>query len=292
LPFKVAEVTTYAGGLGCFATRPIAFGELILREAPVLVADDDDASGRQLEAAVARLTPEARDAVFSLVDSQEQEQGGGDGSNAKTAAGIVRSNAYPTEEGQGGLFPVFARFNHSCTPNVSHRWNGDVGQRLVFATRAVQAGEELLNNYVPTTMATAARQSSLREKFGFDCSCSACTQPSQESSDACRVRAAELDEAAYRHISRGRYKEGIAAVEEHIALLEQEGLASPAALVRACYDGYQACAHGGDNKGALAWLTKVYGYTKQSDLEGSAGLKELEAAMRQLSEDNDDDDES
>ena len=72
---------------------------------------------------------------------------------------------------------------------------------------------------------------------------------------------------------------------------KEEKLDSPAAMVRACYDGYQACAHGDDGKGALAWLTRVYDYTRQSDLEGSRDLKELESAIRQMKDDQDDDDD-
>ena len=54
--------------------------------------------------------------------------------------------SYPTSESQGGLFPIFARFNHSCTPNVTHRFSK--GKRCVFAARDIRCDEELFNSYV------------------------------------------------------------------------------------------------------------------------------------------------
>ena len=55
---------------------------------------------------------------------------------------------YPTTAGKGGLFPIFARFNHSCAQNVTHHF--EEGYRRVFAARDICCGEELLNSYIYT----------------------------------------------------------------------------------------------------------------------------------------------
>jgi hypothetical protein len=62
---------------------------------------------------------------------------------------------YPTAPGEGGLFAVFARFNHACTPNVTHRF--EEGLRRVFAARDIERGEELLNSYVPPEQSRTKR---------------------------------------------------------------------------------------------------------------------------------------
>ena len=43
-----------------------------------------------------------------------------------------------------GLYLEAALFNHSCSPNVTHRWDPAQRVRVVFASRDIAEGEELL----------------------------------------------------------------------------------------------------------------------------------------------------
>ena len=312
--FKTASVEKYDGGIGCFATRDIRKGEVVLIERPVVVAKDvgggigrgaADASKAgaeaRLDAAVAALSEADRAKVFALTDVHSSGGGGGGGgggSSEATALGIFRTNAYPTAGGEGGLFPLFARFNHACTPNVSHRWcpadsvpadggpGAGGGVRAVFAARDIAAGEELLNSYIEPAAPRHERRAALRAQFGFDCTCAACAlgddAATLRESDRRRARAGALDDEIFGHIRSGRYAPALAAVEERLALLEAEGLAAPAVRVRVCYDAYQACAHrdgGGGGADAGAWLRRVLKNTELSDLPGSSNLAELRGAV-------------
>ncbi|KAJ1322957.1 SET and MYND domain-containing protein 4 [Microdochium nivale] len=71
------------------------------------------------------------------------------------------------------IFPTAARINHSCEPNVVFA----VDHHGVYHLRArqrVRPGEELLVNYVPGFLSTAARKKETLENHGFVCACPRC----------------------------------------------------------------------------------------------------------------------
>ncbi|CAD7939002.1 unnamed protein product [Amoebophrya sp. A120] len=112
-------------------------------------------------------------------------------SGVKSAAGIFQSNAYSFDSGhavfsnrdtgnaQWGLYPLTAKLNHSCRPNVafSHDFKKDWVMRT-FASRDIQAGEEICHCYSREIcfQPRAARQKYFEEQFGFHCECEACTK--------------------------------------------------------------------------------------------------------------------
>lgn len=125
---------------------------------------------------------------------------------------IFRSNAFsivPADVRGGGswgtrwgMFPRMARINHSCRPNVANLWvpsggddsdSGDTsaarGHHVVWTTRDMAPGEELLIGYVNLLQDTAARQRSLNQ-FGFQCECPVCCEArdGNPSSDEQRVQ--------------------------------------------------------------------------------------------------------
>ena len=74
---------------------------------------------------------------------------------------------------QAGIFPIAARFNHDCCPNVAQTWNENLKCLTIHAIRHIEEGEELCDSYVPLCQPSALRKEELRA-YGFDCACSVC----------------------------------------------------------------------------------------------------------------------
>lgn len=275
--YKFSRVTAYDGGIGAYATRPIKRGEVILREPPILRTTME-----ALERDAAGLDDTSRKRLFSLCDWRAERE-----KRAKTALGIFRANGYPAPRADGsegaGVFLAFSRFNHSCGPNVHHAWYPGADEKVVYAARDVEAGEELLTNYVDLFAPRAERRAALAERFGFDCACPRCGLRDPSASDARRRRLSALDESVFEHTRRGRYAEALRDAEARIAALTEEGLDSPANLVRTCHDAYQASAHSGASPEATRkWLRRVLDHSRQCEPPGSDELARLTAELAKL----------
>ena len=273
--YRFQRVDAYDGGIGAFATRDIKQGELILREKPICTT-----TLASLDRVEASLDATARKRLFSLCDWRATAAGA-----PKTALGVFQANGYPAPAAAGGdeagVFLHFSRFNHSCRPNVSHTWHA-FAEKCVFAARDVAAGEELSNNYVELCEPGAARRATLADRFGFACACVACTAPDEAASDARRTQLAALDDECYQLCRRGRHAKAVKVAERRLALLAEEGLDAPAALLRTCHDAYQAMDHAGDVEGAALWLRRVLAHSRKVEPPDSPELARLEAQLAKL----------
>ncbi len=110
-----------------------------------------------------------------------------DADSGKRLWGIIFSNAFYNSESMsnsanlknGKIFRptlhfLAAKLNHSCSPNVGYDFSSNL-QRM-FTTRDVKKGEELLDCYSDVVYHEPAwvRRAFLKEKYNFDCQCSAC----------------------------------------------------------------------------------------------------------------------
>lgn len=212
-------------GLGAFATRWIPKHTRVLVEAPQFVivppeSDSDSNSGpsssptpiandilSQIQSCFNKLKP-ADQAVY---EACHEHRFSGEPDSGRLFY-IFRSNAFsivPVDVldsqrwgTRWGMFPQMARINHSCQPNMANLWApgaGDTvggtaaGHQLVWTTRDIAPGEELLISYVNLLQDTAARQQSL-DQFGFQCDCSVCreVQSGNASLDERRVQVGDL----------------------------------------------------------------------------------------------------
>ncbi|OAA54837.1 oxysterol-binding protein [Niveomyces insectorum RCEF 264] len=110
-------------------------------------------------------------------------------SSSSSSSSSSFSTDQKTTTTRWGMFPLMARINHSCRPNVANLWvpTGDAaeeedsdddkaatyGHHVVWTTRDVAPGEELLISYVNLLQDTAGRQRSL-DQYGFRCGCPVC----------------------------------------------------------------------------------------------------------------------
>jgi hypothetical protein len=76
-----------------------------------------------------------------------------------------------------GFFPLFARINHSCAPNIKLEPPLDVaGPLALVALRPLQAGEELSFHYLGEGIERSAQRRELLQQFAFRCACPQCRQ--------------------------------------------------------------------------------------------------------------------
>ncbi|KAJ8607624.1 hypothetical protein CTAYLR_005775 [Chrysophaeum taylorii] len=252
--YRFKRVEAYDGGIGAFATRPIPRGELVLREEPIVTGR----SVEEVEVAVGALGPTERKKFYSLL--------------GKTALEIFETNGYPCGERAGVMFEL-SRFNHSCRPNCGHHWEG--GFQFLYAIRDVARGEELTTNYVPLAQPRAARRAGLP----FECRCAAC-EPLDAASDARRIRISDLDGEIFAAARSRKSEKAAALATERLALLEEEGIDEPRAMVRTCNDAYQAMVS--DDDRARVWLKKLYKFSLLCEPPDSPVLRDLEAKLKTL----------
>lgn len=72
-----------------------------------------------------------------------------------------------------GCYPNTALLNHSCAPSCVLAFDGPRVE--VRTLRAVDAGDELTHCYVDLCLSTRQRRVTLRERYGFECTCPRCT---------------------------------------------------------------------------------------------------------------------
>jgi hypothetical protein len=131
-----------------------------------------------------------------------------DGTDSKTAGGIVRTNSYGfksdlTEAGvrgagftpgggntpvamDAGLYQIACRANHSCSPNVRKEFL-EGGRMRVYATKPIGEGAEILCCYGGSHLPVAQRRDYLKSRYAFWCKCDRCrTEAGECSASVCQ----------------------------------------------------------------------------------------------------------
>ncbi|KAL1742041.1 hypothetical protein HDZ31DRAFT_44110, partial [Schizophyllum fasciatum] len=179
--FTIADLP--GRGKGLIAVRDIERGELLIREEPLFRVPFSTADPKGIIAAGLRnASPEGRAAFLNL--SYVGLPGDFDpAADPDThALAIFQTNAV-SAGGQVGIFPRMARLNHGCVRafNSVYSWRENEGALVVLALRPIAKGEELLTTYFDTKRARDERRAHLRERYGFECSCSVCALPEEQS---------------------------------------------------------------------------------------------------------------
>jgi len=231
-------------GMGVLATRRILKGEMVHREAPLLIANSGSTSWNSWEEEVrtllADLDAEGRQSFWELADSHAEGR-------EKTTLGILRTNGLPVDledrSDMIGIYAMLSRFNHSCAHNVNNSWQADIGVEVLHANRDIEPGEELCITYIDLFQTLEARRAELLTVFKFQCGCEACSLMGDEQtrSDFCRHRLGQLREALPQS---GPLVERVVA--KLSALVDEELGGNPPAKCCACSVGYQVAAALGD----------------------------------------------
>lgn len=137
-----------------------------------------------------------------------------------------------------GVFPLLARFAHSCTPSAGFHWSALQHRMLVHALAPTPSSALPTIWLVDPFTPARARREALRARFGFRCRCPTCELPEDllQLSDARRAQVAELWRDMPHHQDARR---AVDAVESALALLAEEGLVGFRGCF--CYDAFQYC---------------------------------------------------
>lgn len=103
------------------------------------------------------------------------------------ASASSASSSSPSADTRLALFPITARFNHSCEPNCGMFVNRH-GHSVVYTVTAVPTGTELCIGYVNELLlqSTSVRQHELWTSHEFHCRCDRCLRTSESLSHSDR----------------------------------------------------------------------------------------------------------
>ncbi|KAF4554163.1 SET domain-containing protein 6 [Elsinoe fawcettii] len=239
-------------GLGLFASRRIPSGTRLICESP-LVALSDMADLPDLISLVDSLPPDRQEAFWALAAYKRRHEevdwipairasytGSSDGFDAHCdrvlhAWLIYETNRFTVRSENGardkmGIFPLSARLNHSCTPNVFHRHNHLINRLTIQALRDIQEGEEVCTSYIDIVHPTQERRRLLRH-WGFKCMCATCVRPGSQSEsrrkkleEMTRKMRKEEGRRMMMNWSEWEYAKALQAMEEMVGLMEEEGM--------------------------------------------------------------------
>ncbi|KAH8805677.1 hypothetical protein F5884DRAFT_455360 [Xylogone sp. PMI_703] len=260
-------------GKGVVAAQDISPGTCICRENPLFTTASLTSAATQekdLAAIVRSLPKESQRAFLSLYNNNPGKE---------PLSNIVRTNAYPLGPGSniGAIFPVIARFNHSCRPNTQHAWNKILGVETCHVIRAVKKGDELTLSYHAGGPSSTRRQE-LKTYFGFDCTCEVCSLPEDKLalSDQRLARAQKLD-AAIGDPKRVRLLPDrvLKDCKELLNIYREEGIADTR-IPRLYWDAFQVAAMHGDKARASVFAERARDARILGEGEGSEDAIEME----------------
>ncbi|KNB14547.1 hypothetical protein FOXG_13369 [Fusarium oxysporum f. sp. lycopersici 4287] len=195
-----------ADGHGLFAKELIKAGTRIIHERPILTVSQAEtktkAEYRCVVDQVADLSDSEQQRLMDLYhnDKKLREFSFLQGQlcpGTDLDAGIVLAKFYTnaasiTSGGlECGLFTIFCRMNHSCTPNICWVYDEPTGFMEIYAVRDIEKDEEITNSYIEVAISYQARMKEL-SNWGFQCQCAACEGPDAAKHDERRRRIAQI----------------------------------------------------------------------------------------------------
>jgi len=182
------ECVTFPGkGQGLVAKRAFEVGDVVLRETPIVDMpqsifdlEEPDRVERWLDRKINAMTSSQRQQFFDLSDRNSE----GSESLDKTTLGIFYTNCMNFVDESAAVFPKMARGNHSCAPNTEFITNHSLHAQELIAVKPIEKGAEITLSYLPAngegSDVALKRKDYLKENYGFDCICSACTNSTNE----------------------------------------------------------------------------------------------------------------
>ncbi|CAE6456354.1 unnamed protein product [Rhizoctonia solani] len=188
-PFDVVDIP--GRGKGVIANRDIKQGELIIKERPLFIVPTRPGMNPSelIRSTVSNLPSADQSAFFALSYAKP------DVSTPDIPFEIFQTNAISAGQRGTGLFPRTARLNHGCSKafGAVYSWRDDEGVLVVHAIRDIPKGQEILTTYTNTKRRRSERQAHLRAGYHFDCACSVCALPKDESAASDRRLAQMAD---------------------------------------------------------------------------------------------------
>ncbi|KAJ7125282.1 hypothetical protein C8R44DRAFT_875099 [Mycena epipterygia] len=270
-------------GVGMFARRSIARGEIIMLERPVWVSHPTmnvhiDQKPKFYEAALAGLSPSTQASIARLHNAQPET------ADVCPIRGLLLTNALATKLPHTtqlfpALFPHLCRANHSCVPNAHYYFCTRTFAGRLCAMRAIAAGEEIMIGYTDLVAPRAQRQADLSARYRFACACTACSLP-PASAAASDTRRQAI--AAYFAAMRGpklSFPEGasLARVRDLISWAEEEGLVEAASILE--ISGMRLAQRNGDYSEKLKFTVDAMSRVRALEGNDSPGFVAVAARV-------------
>eukprot|EP00986_Skeletonema_menzelii_P004299 scaffold1460_cov138-Skeletonema_menzelii.AAC.1 len=283
---------TLASGKGLRAVSAYKQGDEIMRETAVMrIPNSQPAASREaaeqlhkdeIQRTYNSLHERTQKSVMALASCNEDGTG-----VARTPQGVYDTNSFRLEnDPKGGLFLTIARLNHSCRPNVTHFWSPRLQQKLIFAARDIDIGEELLTTYGPgQCMTTKGRREYLNEKFSFECNCEMCKEGNENGGDERMMEIQALQEDIALQSSSGTVPttdvEGqLASVRKCLVLMKEQGIGGGAFTKSIFHHGYDISLAAGDYDGARSYLSSELTAVRDSEGIYSSKAIQIEQALK------------
>lgn len=297
--FEMFDATLTASGKGLRAVVAYKQGDEILRETAVMrIPNSQPAATREAAERLHRdeiqrtfnsLHEQTQQSVMALASCNEDGIG-----VARTPQGVYDTNSFRLgNDPRGGLFLTIARINHSCRPNVTHFWSTRLQQKLIFAARDIDIGEELLTTYGPghCMMTTKGRREYLNERFSFECNCDMCREGNVNGGDERMIEIQALQDdfvlkkssSSFSGSSRADDAKGqLASVRRCLTLMKEQGLAGGAFTKSIFHHGYDICIAAGDYDGARFYLNSELIAVRDSEGVHSSKAIEIEQVLKDI----------
>ncbi|KAF5361020.1 hypothetical protein D9756_004833 [Leucocoprinus leucothites] len=279
-PFFVTDLP--GRGKGLLASRDIKQGERVLREKPLFVVPRQISSSPTalIAESLGELNQDEQDAFFNLSYVHFPQHLDPTKHRDQVALAIFQTNAVAAGDGVG-IFPRMARINHGCSSafNVVYTWREKEEALYVHALKPISKGEELLTSYTNSKRSRHHRRAFLAEHYGFECECSVCSLPKEES-EASDERLEAISEAYERLASWGQGRingaDAIAHVRKIWQLEDEEGYWSERGRLAA--DGAWVAAAHSDVAATREWAqiaVEWYSYEVGADSEQVEEMRQV-----------------
>ena len=208
-------------GRGLVARHNITRGERILSESPLFTFPniEDTMPIRQIIGPkVQALNDDQRRTFFGLFNNFRYFGTTG-------SIGNIKTNVLRVDHDTDAVFATFSLINHSCLPNASYSWNGNIMKGTLHALRDISAGDEITIAYGDHRRGSAGR---------FVCLCPPCTSDDRAGlarSDRRREEMSTLEDKIWRWDGPPREPEDVFRLCEELQTLmleEHNNSASPA----------------------------------------------------------------
>jgi hypothetical protein len=263
--FEIKEIP--GKGKGLIVRVNISKGTRLLCEKPLLIVSPKPREQlEQLVVSKLKAMPKASQRQFLSLHNNNPGK--------YPFSGIVKTNALPCGSRSlvGGVYPTICLINDSCISNAHNSWNPKKEHETIHAIRPIKAGEEITIRYDHVGLSTE-RQASLKDSFGFTCTCTICTLPPArlQASDDRRKQIKDLDQAIgdpYRMMSKPQ--ESLRNCNSLLRVLREE-FDDCALLARLYYDAFQISIVHGDQARASVFAER--GYKARIICEGEDSLE-------------------
>lgn len=169
--YKVQDIPGKERGL--VAGVKIAKGQRVLRERPLFTCSLVWTSFQDFENClrdiIASLPPDKREIFFSLHNANPEKE--------HPLVARFLTNCFPThDKSECAVYETTCLINYSCRANLHRYWSAEAHMVVAQAICDIEAGEEILFNYVPG-LTSDQRSEKLQRLFGISYSCELCSLP-------------------------------------------------------------------------------------------------------------------